>query len=141
MRTVNDWSVGPRSPSSERRGRRTTLLADALRFQLDACREDEGLAAIVVSDALGFCVAHSGGDGDHDDLAARLPMMADPAQRLRDAASDEPLLRSTEAVVVTTFTVPGATLHLGTIRGPQGRAASPATLDRVASGFSRLLAQ
>jgi hypothetical protein len=40
----------------------------------------EGLDAIVVSDELGFCVAHSGGDGSHDELAARLPMLADPAR-------------------------------------------------------------
>ena len=66
---------------SERRHRRSGCLADALRLQLEACREDEGLAAIVVSDELGFCVAHSGGDGSHDELAARLPMLADPAQR------------------------------------------------------------
>ena len=66
---------------SERRHRRSGCLADALRLQLEACREDEGLAAIVVSDDLGFCVAHSGGDGSHDELAARLPMLADPAQR------------------------------------------------------------
>ena len=61
----------------ERRHRRSACLADALRLQLDACREDEGLAAIVVSDELGLCVAHSGGDGMHEELAARLPMLAD----------------------------------------------------------------
>ena len=66
---------------SERRRRRSGRLADALRLQLEACREDEGLAAIVVSDDLGFCVAHSGGDGSHDELAAQLSMLANPAQR------------------------------------------------------------
>lgn len=113
-------------------------------MQLDACREDEGLAAIVVSDEMGFCVAHSGGNGDHDDLAARLPLMADPEQRLRDAASDDPLLPVAQAVAVTTFKVPGATLHLGTVRRPRQRhlgpgVASPAMLARVTAGFSRLL--
>ncbi len=66
---------------SERRQRRSGRLTDALRLQLEACREDEGLAAIVVSDGQGFCVAHSGGDGRHEEIAARLPMLADPAQR------------------------------------------------------------
>src|SRR6476620_3572760 len=69
------------SRPSERRRRRSGCLADALRLQLEACREDEGLAAIVVSDELGFRVAHSGGEGSPDELAARLPMLADPAQR------------------------------------------------------------
>src|SRR5262245_66581365 len=66
---------------SERRHRRSGCLAEALRLQLEACREDEGLAAIVVSDELGFCVAHAGCGGSHDELAAWLPMLADPAQR------------------------------------------------------------
>src|SRR5215208_8270532 len=95
----------------ERRNRRSGCLADALRLQLEACREDEGLAAIVVSDELGFCVAHAGGDGRHDELAARLPMLADPAQRRFLQDDDEGLQPARGDMAVTTFSVAGARLH------------------------------
>jgi hypothetical protein len=137
------------TPGSDRRRRRSACLADALRLQLDACRRDEGLAAIVVSDELGFCVAHSGGDGAHEELAAQLPMLADPARRSRNPYDDEPSQPSPESLVVATFSVEGATLHACAVAAapppPAGRpgngGAGPAVLERVASGFSRLLAQ
>src|SRR5689334_13042338 len=78
MRVISDRAVEAPAPTSVNRRKRRAYdcLADALRFQLESCREAEGLAAIVVSDQLGFCVAHSGGDGDHAELAARLPILA-----------------------------------------------------------------
>jgi hypothetical protein len=129
----------------ERRSRRTNCLADALRFQLDACREAEGLAAIVVSDDLGFCVAHSGGDDVHAELAARMPGLANPARAFNNPDSDELLQLPRSALVVTTFSIAGSTLHACAVAAPQaGGAGDAATglavLDRVASGFSRLLA-
>ncbi len=130
---------------SERRHRRSGCLADALRLQLEACREDEGLAAIVVSDDLGFCVAHSGGDGSHDELAARLPMLADPAQRRYLDDDDGGFQPPRAALGVTTFSIEGARLHACVVKEPD---AAPETsvgdaevLARVASGFTRLLAQ
>jgi hypothetical protein len=139
------------TPRSDRRRLRSACLADALRLQLDACRRDEGLAAIVVSDELGFCVAHSGGDGAHEELAAQLPMLADPARRSRNPYDDEPLQPSPQSLVVATFFIEGATLHACAVAAPPpaagrhrnsgGAAAGRAVLERVASGFSRLLAQ
>ena len=129
---------------SERRNRRSGCLADALRLQLEACREDEGLAAIVVSDELGFRVAHSGGDGSHDELAARLPMLADPTQRrsLDDDDGDQP---PRAALAVTTFSIAGARLHACAVNasdaGTKTTADGAEVLARVASGFTRLLAQ
>ena len=87
---------------AERRRRRSGCLADALRLQLEACREDEGLAAIVVSDELGFCVAHAGGDGNHDELAAQLPMLADPQRRSFD---DEDSALPPGDLAVATFSI------------------------------------
>jgi hypothetical protein len=135
MRAETDRSA--EDLTSERRSRRTDCLADALRFQLDACREAEGLAAIVVSDELGFCVAHSGGDDVHAELAARLPGLA-----FESADSDELFQLPRAALVVTTFSIAGSTLHACAVRAPQVRGATAglAALDRVASGFSRLLA-
>jgi hypothetical protein len=129
---------------SERRRRRSGCLADALRLQLEACREEEGLDAIVVSDELGFCVAHAGGGGRHDELAARLPMLADPVQR-RALDDDDGGLQPSAALEVTTFSIAGATLHACAVKQPDAAAPTSAegaeVLARVASGFRRLLAE
>jgi hypothetical protein len=129
---------------SERRQLRSGCLADALRLQLEACREEEGLAAIVVSDELGFCVAHSGGDGSHDELAARLPMLADPAQRA-SLDEDDGGFQRPQSVEITTFSIAGATLHACAVQEPDSAAETTTggadALARVASGFARLLAQ
>ena len=129
----------------ERRNRRSGCLADALRLQLEACREDEGLAAIVVSDELGFCVAHSGGGGGHDELAAQLPMLADPVRRQALPDDDEGLQPSRATLTVTTFSIEGATLHACAVKEPDAATETSAgdgeILARVASGFTRLLAQ
>ena len=130
---------------SERRNRRSGCLADALRLQLESCREAEGLAAIVVSDELGFCVAHAGGDGSHEELAARLPMLADPAQRRFLDDDDGGLAPPRAALAVTTFSIAGATLHACAVKDldqPTRTSAGDAEVfARVASGFTRLLAQ
>ena len=129
---------------TERRHRRSECLADALRLQLEACREDEGLAAIVVSDELGFRVAHSGGDGSHDELAAQLPMLADPQRRSVDD-DDGGLHPRRAALAVTTFSIAGARLHACAVKEPDApadaSAGDEAVLARVASGFTRLLTQ
>jgi hypothetical protein len=127
----------------EQRRRRSGCLADALRLQLEACREDEGLAAIVVADEFGFCVAHSGGDGSHGDLAARLPMLADPAQCLDD--DDDGLQPPRAALAITTFSIAGTRLYACAVKKPDAATGTSAdgaeVLARVASGFARLLAQ
>jgi len=129
----------------ERRHRRNGCLADALRLQLEACREDEGLAAIVVSDEIGFCVAYSGGDGSHDELAARLPKLADPAQGRSLDDDDGGLQPPRGALAITTFSIGGARLHACAVKEPdagtQPRAGDAEVLARVASGFTRLLTQ
>jgi hypothetical protein len=132
--------------SSERRHRRSERLAEALRLQLEACREEQGLAAIVVSDELGFRVAHSGGDGIQDELAARLPMLADPAQRLDDDDDGAGGLQPPRAALaLATFSVAGARLHACAVKAPDAAAETSAgdaeILARVASGFTRLLTQ
>jgi len=137
--------------SGNRRKRRAyDCLADALRFQLEACREAEGLAAIVVSDQLGFCVAHSGGDGDHAELAARLPILANQTGGSDAPRSDGGLFWMAGSLVVRSFAVEDDTLYVGAIAGPgvelgvgddDGVGPGGAVLDRVATGFARLLAQ
>ena len=102
------------SGTEERRSRRASCLAQALRFQLDACREAEGLSAIVVSDELGFCVAHSGGEGEHAELAAQLPILVGPHRGtlMRDQGAEEDGdAGRRRSLVVTTFFAAGETLH------------------------------
>ncbi len=133
-----------RGQLSERRLRRSGRLADALRLQLEACREEEGLAAIVVSDEQGFCVAHSGGGGSHDELAALLPILADPAQR-RSLDEDDSFHPPPAILAVTTFSIAGARFHACAVNGSDAATKTGAggseILARVASGFSRLLAE
>jgi hypothetical protein len=113
-------------------------------LQLEACREEDGLAAIVVSDELGFCVAHSGGDGGHEELAARLPMLAGPAQP-GSIDDDGEFQLPRAALTVTTFSVAGSTFHACAVKQPDATTETSAggaeVLARVASGFIRLLNQ
>ena len=140
MGVPSDQSVNPSVSGIERRSRRASCLAEALRFQLDACREDERLSAIVVSDQLGFCVAHSGGDGEHTELAAQLPILAGPhAASLRDAHDEGDGPR--RSLVVTSFAAAGETLHACAVESVADQAGAHAALARVASGFTRMLAQ
>jgi hypothetical protein len=141
---------------AERRRRRSGCLADALRLQLEACCEDEGLATIVVSDELGLCVAHAGGNGSHDELAARLPMLADTIGRTdADAAAghggdprgdhDDGLEPPAASLALATFSAAGAKLHACAVKDP-GAPANTSTngtevLARVANGFTRLLSR
>jgi hypothetical protein len=129
----------------ERRRRRSEELADALRLQLEACRADEGLAAIVVSDDLGFCVAHAGGGGAHEEIAARLPMLANPA---RHGAQDDDggrVAPPRAALAVRTFSIAGDRLHACAVKAPgaatEASSAGADILARVAAGFTRLLAR
>jgi hypothetical protein len=143
MGLPNDLSTNAALSGTERRSRRASCLADALRFQLDACREAEGLSAIVVSDDLGFCVSHSGGEGEHAELAAQLPILVGPHAASLNAEGDTDQRR--RSLVVTTFSAAGETLHACAVesRADQARAGAgtQAALQRVASGFSRMLAQ
>src|SRR5262245_31852967 len=104
--------------ASERRVRRSGRLADALRLQLEACREQEGLDAIVVSDELGFCVAHAGADGNHEELAAHLPMLADRARRSPDEDDGGVVELPGATLAVRTFSIAGDTLHACTVNDP-----------------------
>ena len=56
----------------ERRRRRATLITQALRYQLDACREDGRIWAMVISDGDGLALAASGDAEACDELAASM---------------------------------------------------------------------
>jgi len=59
-------------PTIERRRRRTDLITQALRYQLEACCEDGRIHAMVVSDGDGLPLASSGDAAACDEVAASM---------------------------------------------------------------------
>jgi len=59
----------------ERRSHRSDEIFQALGLQLQACWEDAGLHAILLSDDDGLCLAFAGPRETCDELAARLPIL------------------------------------------------------------------
>jgi hypothetical protein len=90
-------------------------------------------------------VAHAGGDGKHEELAARLPMLADPAQHRAFDDDDGEFQPKRAALAVMTFSIAGARLHACVVKKPdagtEANDGGAEVLARVVSGFSRLLAQ
>ena len=60
------------SKRTSRRKNRSTVVAEALAFQLDAVRAEVGLEAVVVADDQGLCVASAGDPRTCEEIAARL---------------------------------------------------------------------
>lgn len=122
--------------NDDRRRRRSTDLGEALRYQLDACREDAELEAVLVSDDMGLCVAASStAVCEEEELAARLPQTARQGLRALPAALPPGLEKD---VAVTSFAVGRAVLFACAVGGcPDVRAE---TLARAERGFRRILA-
>jgi hypothetical protein len=59
----------------ERRRRRATTITEALRYQLDACRADTKIQAMVVADGDGLPLAASGDRYACDEVAARIVLV------------------------------------------------------------------
>lgn len=114
----------------ERRHVRSSYTALALRHQLDACRREAGMAAMVIADIDGLPLACSGDREVCDELAARLALSArgvtPPGQ---PAASGEDLV---------SFAVAGERILLGAAGGPAN--ARQAALSRGLEGARRILA-
>jgi hypothetical protein len=60
----------------ERRHRRSTEVTQALRYQLEACREAGALEAVLIADDSGLCMAFAGPREVCDEVAAELPILA-----------------------------------------------------------------
>ena len=120
-----------KAANDDRRRRRSSDLGEALRYQLDACREDSALQAVLVSDDMGLCVASSGAGQGEDGLAAHLPQTA--RQGLR--ALPPGLAREVE---VKRFAVGRAVLIACAVGG--GAKTRAEVLARTEAGFRRILA-
>lgn len=117
--------------TTERRRVRSPYTALALRHQLDACRRDGGMEAMVIADADGLPLACSGDRDTCDELAARLALRVRGASApgLRVVAGGENLV---------SFAVAGHHLVLGAAGGTEG--ARQVQLSRGLEAARRILA-
>ncbi|HEX3762484.1 MAG TPA: hypothetical protein VHW23_27470 [Kofleriaceae bacterium] len=63
-------------PTLERRRCRSELITQALTYQLNACREDGRMHAMVLADDIGLPLASSGDPDACDEVAASMAMVA-----------------------------------------------------------------
>ena len=77
-----------------RRHRRSTEVTEALHHQLEACRQEGALEAMLVADEMGICMAYAGPREVCDEVAAELPMLAGQREGYEWTASviDAPVL-------------------------------------------------
>ena len=120
--------------NTERRNRRSGNTSEALHLQLDACREDSKLEAIVLSDEDGLCLAAAGDQDTCDELAANLPFVGSKAPNFEGV-----LFSPTKAwkVGVKRFEVMGTELYL-CVAGGRGSARDK-ELMRSLGGVARIL--
>ncbi|MBT8496180.1 MAG: hypothetical protein KJO07_24255 [Deltaproteobacteria bacterium] len=120
----------------ERRSRRSRNTSEALYLQLDACREDSKLEAIVLSDEDGLCLAAAGERDTCDEIAANLPFVGAKAPNFEGV-----LFSPTKAwkVGVRRFEVLGTELYLCVAGGRDDN--RDRELSRSLGGVARILGQ
>ena len=120
--------------NSERRTRRSRNTSEALLLQLEACRTDSNLEAIVLSDEDGLCLAAAGDQDTCDEIAANLPFVGSKAPEFEGV-----LFAPSKAwkVGVKRFEVLGSELYL-CVAGGRGDARDR-ELCRSLGGVSRIL--
>src|SRR5689334_13728739 len=67
----------------DRRVRRSHDTTTALRFQLESCRAEGRLDAMVIADETGTCLAYAGSDDTCGEIAARAPLLGRKTWRFR----------------------------------------------------------
>jgi hypothetical protein len=119
---------------SDRRHRRTEDVLEALHLQLDACREDAELTAMVIADEHGMCLASSGSLHTCSEIAARLPILS------RKAGNFEGVLLGRKGpmpAAMKRFVFEGNELYACAVGGNPDRHA--AELSRAETGVRRIL--
>jgi hypothetical protein len=120
----------------ERRRNRSSNLGQALHLQLEACRAEGALEAIVVADDLGLCVAASSGTPARlDELAAWLPLSERAGL---DVVRGPAVLGLSATTALRRFVVGGSALFVCAVGGQTDTRA--ASLLRAETGFRRILA-
>jgi hypothetical protein len=118
----------------ERRRRRSDNTTEALRYQLAASREASAVAAMVLADEDGLCLAASGDGGTCDEVAARLTQIG---ARARDFAGTVFAARQAWGVELRRIAVGTDELFLCAVGGDP--AARRSAVDRSAGGVARIL--
>ncbi len=119
----------------DRRQRRTEDVLEALHLQMDACREDGELTAMIVADEHGMCLASSGAVSTCSEIAARLPILG------RKAGDFEGVLLGAKGgvpVAMKRIKLDGAELYACAVGGIKERHA--VQLHRAEFGVRRILA-
>ena len=120
---------------SDRRRRRANDVALALRYQLDACRGESAMEALVVADEDGLCLAASGPLETCHEVAAVLPFLGRRRKHFQGTVlSAKGGLR----VLVQAFDFGGQELYACAIGGDERRRG--ADLERSVAGVTRILA-
>jgi len=123
------------SEAIERRSRRTSDVMEALHYQLDACRLDADLDAVVVADEHGMCLASSGSPRTCLEIAARLPIIG---RKTSDWKGTLLGARGQIAIAMKRISFEGQSLYACTVGGPADK--HDAELSRAELGVRRILA-
>ncbi len=132
--TITHTNTPERPRFLERRRRRSSHAAQAVRYQLEAVRDRGDFPALVLADDQGLVVAAAGDPELCEELAAHAPLIA---RATISRSRMTPRLRGAE-VEVRPLHLPEGLLHLACVGGP---AARDALLDHSARGVQRILAQ
>ena len=119
----------------DRRRKRANDVALALRYQLDSCRDQAGMDALVVADEDGLCLAASGPLETCHEVAAVLPFLG---RKRRDFQGTVLSGRGGLRVLVRSFDFGGQELYCCAIGGREEHRAEE--LDRSVNGVTRILA-
>jgi hypothetical protein len=120
--------------SPERRRRRSADATVALRYQLEACRAEGKLDAILLADEDGLCLAYAGSTESAGEVAAQAPIFGRKTERFRGVLLSH--AGGTE-IVVKRFDVGGTTMFACAVGRADDR--SETLVQRTIGGASRIL--
>jgi hypothetical protein len=119
----------------DRRRKRANDVALALRYQLDACRSQAEMEALVLADEDGLCLAASGPLETCHEVAAVLPFLG---RRRRNFSGTVLSARGGLRVLVRAFDFGGQELYACAIGGDEAQRSEE--LERSVTGVTRILA-
>ena len=123
------------SPETDRRRRRASDVALALRYQLDACRTEGALEALIVADEDGLCLAASGPAETCHEVAAVLPFLGRRRPRFQGTVLSA---RGGLRILVRAFQFGAQELYCCAVGGDES--VRDQELDRSVAGVTRILA-
>jgi hypothetical protein len=120
--------------SPDRRRHRSADATVALRYQLEACRAEGRLDAVLLADEDGLCLAHAGSAEAAGEIAAQAPILGRKTDRFRGVLLAQ---GSGTEVVVKRFDVAGTRMYACAVGRADDR--SETLVQRSIGGASRIL--